>query len=201
MMKKLLLIVICFVLVGCQYGRTLFYATDYTQYNNHGFFVSPLENIEGYKYIPLSSILIEESNPQERYVDIMLDKMVEYAKRQGANGLIGFKFHTSSISSGKISVPIWQATGIAIKFIGESPATGDMLKTYDFEAAKKLALERGVNLVTKYKDRCVCYDPESESYLYFDVFLERYGRSAYERLLQMDESIIQSNENAVHDED
>lgn len=188
-MKKLLLIAICLIMVGCQYGRTLFYATDYTQYNNHGFFVSPLENIEGYKYMPLSSIMIQESSPKDGYVDIMLGKMVEYAKEKGANGLIGFKFHTSSISSGKISVPIWQATGIAIKFIGESPATGDILKTYDFEAAKKLALERGVNLVTKYKDSCVCYDPERELYLYLDVFLERYGRDTYERLLQLDMEI------------
>jgi len=185
-MKKLLLIVAVIVtLSGCNYPTTRFFATDYTQYNEHGFFVSPLENIEGYKFMPISSIMLQESHMKAQYVYRMLDKLVDFAKEKGADGLIGVKFSIELYSHS----PVWCAEGIAVKFIDGSPATGKPLAVYNYEAARSFTRKTKKPLTTWHEGEngreFICYDPDSNTYLTGDKFIIKYGSFAYYRLQEL----------------
>lgn len=124
-MKKLLaFLLVCAAfglgLTGCVAYKPAIYTTDYTVYNNNGFFVSPFDNVEGCSFVPLCTLVIEnkESNTT---ASALFDDLVSAAKQHGATGLINVKIRRETISTGKIITYVLRAEGVAIKFSGKSP--------------------------------------------------------------------------------
>ncbi len=112
----------------------------------------------------------------------MLDKLVGYAKEKGADGLLGVKFTEISLYYRGVSIPVWRAEGIAVKFIGGSPATGEPLAAYDFEAARKFYQKYNRPLVTVKDNQQMCYDTDTNTYILVDAFVAKYGNATYAML-------------------
>ncbi|NDV81285.1 hypothetical protein [Bacteroides sp. 51] len=113
-MKRILLaVLLSTVLLSCKslYTENV-YVFDFTKYVSSGFIISPIS--EGFKYDPVSNITMEfksgHLNGHNRFegekkspldnkpaswfnptMDYMLEKLVNEAKKQGANGILNFK--------------------------------------------------------------------------------------------------------------
>lgn len=197
-MKKLLLIAIIAGSMnfgGCAVytAQTIKYSTDYGRHINRGFWVSPMETYAGYKYIPLASITIEYGeeigfNASDGMTpDVMLDMLVDEAKIKGADGLIAVKINRQRILNQR---PTWIATGVAIKFNGETPLNDVSIITtlpdtkYDLKKALEISKSDQLPLIGKIGDNTLYLDPETKTYLKEVEFTDKYGAS---QLYQLNE--------------
>lgn len=79
----------------------------------------PSEAQTTYKYLPIASIAMEygeEFGPgaaDDITPNKILDMLVERAKTRGANGLIGVRIYRELDANKR---PVWQASGVAVKF-------------------------------------------------------------------------------------
>ncbi len=92
------------------------YYTDFTRYAHEDFFVSSLTEYTGNPYTALGNIAVEyytgSGAGQQKPADSqnMLDRLVQAAKKVGANGIIGYSM------SNKYDPKKWIASGIAVHF-------------------------------------------------------------------------------------
>ena len=108
-----------FLLGGCSfsaYDKT--YYTDFTRYAKDDFLVSSVTDYTGTPYVALGDIIIEHypgNGDEQELSDAqdMLDKLVQAAKKRGANGIIGY---TCDLTMTKYGPSKWTASGIAVHF-------------------------------------------------------------------------------------
>lgn len=121
MKKSLLLIATAVFSTACSFpAYEKLYYTDFTRYAHEDFFVSSLTEYTGNPYTALGNIVVEyyrgSGSGQQKPADSqdMLDRLVQAAKKVGANGIIGYSCHLTTAS--KYSTSKWIASGTAVHF-------------------------------------------------------------------------------------
>ncbi len=120
MKKSLLLIATAVFSTACSFpAYEKLYYTDFTRYAHEDFFVSSLTEYTGNPYTALGNIVVEyyrgSGSGQQKPADSqdMLDRLVQAAKKVGANGIIGYSCSSIGIEYDPAK---WIASGIAVHF-------------------------------------------------------------------------------------
>ncbi len=173
-MKKYLFLtsVLCLLLTGCY---SVFYYADFQKYAKSGFTVSNLSDFTGRSYVAIGDLTLE-TNKDLTY-QAMLDQMVDKAKKIGANGLIGYdvKRYVTRYRSFLV------ASGVAVVFDKPLPIVPEKIQKnknirYDMAKALEDAKYKRIYLVIE-KGGVVkeVYDPDTDKYLTFRQFVNKYG--------------------------
>lgn len=166
------------------------YAIDYSKYADQGFYISPFDQIEGETAIPIASVGITFHGDNKTYADL-LPEIVDRAVALGANGLFGLKMNASKFEH----MTTMAIDGVAVKIIGKSASNIKPQEfndgscawqkekvIYDFEKAQS----SGRAFVRIKDGEKFYYDPDTDTYIRRDKFLEKYAQLELEKLEKID---------------
>lgn len=204
-MKRLALFGFILTLSSCfvyrPYTETI-YTADFKPYTVDGFFITPASSInEIYDPIALVDInftpgVLDGGTNWSKYYypthSEMLDKLVNQAKKVGANALLDFKITIvyNYTKDGNTSIDHYIASGYAVKIsprksiVADTPVAPVTDNKYDIEKAYKITSERNIPIVKQNEidESYMYFDPDSGIYLSRTAFAQKYGYAILSQL-------------------
>lgn len=182
-MKKFLLAQLVIVLCSCASTSPNLsnWSIDYGEYLEDGFYISPLTEIKGERYTPISTIgtVYEYVYPRDaKTYSELLPSIIDNAIKKGANGIIGLKTNSYSGANGYRYAEL---EGVAIRIEGRTmvqnigsvatqSVTAEKKRAYNFQKANA----SGMTLRIKEQGVSHYYDPETKEYITEEEFLKIY---------------------------